>query len=441
MRGLEFLLENNAHQTTANQGRLSESKLPMDEAEATRRIKELASLLKKGKWTYFITITINESETPGVRNITQAIRELAAGDVNMERELTDAYLPFMLRAWERFVRVLLQELIMHNDKIIGKEHHMFYRFEFQGAGSQGNKPHVHMGVTLEEEPNQTSLDRICCSSVEFASKLFQTDFDTLRDQGLVSDLADFNTWCEVFENVNTHDCYRAGGRCMKATNSEGDKICRYRRQPVMPYGVPWFERIDVPYTEEVYALLEEMGIAGKEFDINSQCEKWVLRDMLLAGKWHYRARSDEFFMASIPLLSAITRSSTNVDLCDRHFQVSYLVKYVSGKEEHQLVDVAGSKTVVEVKVTTEDHAHEKITGCKQIVDKKASTHHHLAREISLAEVVWFNLGFRYTYCTADFVHIQTLPLAFRDAIRKYSNMNVATTNSFVNRRVEAGLPS
>jgi len=52
-------------------------------------------------------------------------------------------------------------------------------------------------------------------------------------------------------------------------------------------------------------------------------------------------------------------------MCDRHFQVSYLVKYVSGKEEHQLVDVAGSKTIDEVKVTPEDHAHEKISGCKK----------------------------------------------------------------------------
>ena len=28
---------------------------------------------------------------------------------------------------------------------------MFYRYEFQGAGSQGNKPHVHIGVTFESD--------------------------------------------------------------------------------------------------------------------------------------------------------------------------------------------------------------------------------------------------------------------------------------------------
>jgi len=49
----------------------SNGDLPMDETESTRRLKELTSLLKKGKWTYFRTITCNDNETPGVREITR----------------------------------------------------------------------------------------------------------------------------------------------------------------------------------------------------------------------------------------------------------------------------------------------------------------------------------------------------------------------------------
>jgi len=132
-----------------------------------------------------------------------------------------------------------------------------------------------------------------------------------------------------------------------------------------------------------------------------------------------------FFIASIPLLSAITRSATNVDMCDRHFQVAYLVKYVSGKEERNLVDVVGSKVIDEVRVTTEDHAHEKITSCRRIVEEKENIKEHSAREVRLAEVVWFVMGFPYTYCTANFVHVPTLPLGFRGAVRKFtSNVDV-----------------
>src|SRR5664279_4619455 len=63
-----------------------------------------------------------------------------------------------------------------------------------------------------------------------------------------------------------HDCTRAGGRCMKAVNKEGQKICRYHRQPPLSsesHGQHWFEPIATPYTDEVYALLQEMGLAVK----------------------------------------------------------------------------------------------------------------------------------------------------------------------------------
>ena len=50
-----------------------------------------------------------------------------------------------------------------------------------------------------------------------------------------------------------------------------------------------------------------------------------------------------FFLSPIPTVSAICRSSSNIDMYDWKFQVSYLIKYISGKEEHQLVDVTGTK--------------------------------------------------------------------------------------------------
>lgn len=370
-RGFEFLLEKDS----LNSGECLKhfSKLPMDEYESVRRVKELACLLKKGSWSYFMTLTINETFTPGVRKITQAIKESARGDDDEFSELTDSYLPFILRAWERFVRFFLQELIMRNDHIIGKVQNMFYRFEFQGAGAKGNKPHVHAGITLAPEPTDVSTSRICCKTQEFHSSLYGTDYDSLHLLGVVQNETDYKTWCDIVASVNHHDCDKVQGRCMKATNADGEKICRYRRQPPMPtMGGPgaWFTPTFVPYPEEAYRLLMEMGLARREPGNCYEPEHWVLHETLAAGRWNYRASSDEFFLASIPLVSAITQSSTNVEMCDRHFQVSYLVKYIAGKEEHQLVDVAGSKDITEVRVSTEEHAHEKITNCARILKQK-----------------------------------------------------------------------
>ena len=61
---------------------------------------------------------MNEVEIPGVRDITKAFHWLADGDEVVLRELTDAFLPFVLSMWERFVRILLQELLMSNHTIL-----------------------------------------------------------------------------------------------------------------------------------------------------------------------------------------------------------------------------------------------------------------------------------------------------------------------------------
>ena len=169
---------------------------------------------------------------------------------------------------------------------------------------------------------------------------------------------------------------------------------------------------------------------------------------MLAGKWRYFSRRDEFFLSSIPLVSAICQSSTNVDMCDRKFQVSYLIKYACGKEEHQLVDVTGTKNQSEIRLTTEEHGHEKITSCRRNLEKNInSSKSCMGREVSLAEVVWFVLGLRYTYCTADFVHTHTLPLENRIGILAYSKTSEFVRDSetdvltAVHLRVAANLPS
>lgn len=131
-------------------------------------------------------------------------------------------------------------------------------------------------------------------------------------------------------------------------------------------------------------LLQETGLAQNKADSADGFVTWLLREELVAGKRLYRARSDEFFLARIPLVSAICNSATNVDMRDRHFQVSYLKKYVSGKEEHQMVEVDGSTDITEVIVTTKDHTHERIKGCRKIVESKENIHQHQGRETCLA---------------------------------------------------------
>ena len=105
---------------------------------------ELASLLKTDRWHYFATLTTNDLKTPAVRKITEAIKMF---DDVLEMELIDNYLPFTLRACERFVRTFFQELITRNDTILGKVKSIFYRYEW-GSGcwierQQTSRPSWH----------------------------------------------------------------------------------------------------------------------------------------------------------------------------------------------------------------------------------------------------------------------------------------------------------
>lgn len=256
--------------------------------------------------------------TPGVRIIS--ISDYAQGDVEKEAETVDGFLPFILRAWNRFVRLFLDELIMRNDTILGKVQNIFYRFEFQGAGAKGNKPHVHCGITLEDEPESVTVSRICCDSLMFHSAVYGGDYETLKSRGVFETESDYKSWVGIVRCVQHHDCSKTEYRCLKKTDSNGNKICRYRRQPLpAPYDMvddSWFVEMEMPYGDDVYELLEEMRLAKKEGD------KWVVTEKnMKAGKWNYLSRRDEFFLSSIPLVSAICGSSTNVDMCDRKFQV------------------------------------------------------------------------------------------------------------------------
>ena len=78
-------------------------------------------------------------------------------------------------------------------------------------------------------------------------------------------------------------------------------------------------------------------------------------------------------------------------MCDRHFQVSYLVKYIAGSEEHQLADETASMTMEDVSVGTEEHAHEKITSCRKVVEKKLSEKQFSATKTNQRPEYWKQL--------------------------------------------------
>ena len=154
---------------------------------------------------------------------------------------------------------------------------------------------------MYDESDVVSARRISCDSTLFFSNLFDGDYQTLQAGGIVADRTDYDRWQEVVMSVNFHDCNKAQYRCLKATNSEGETICRYHRQLVMPFeatDIVWFSEIAMPYPDDVYTLLEEIGLARHVHNgiVGAEAgEQWFVDESLKAGKWHYSSRQDEFF--------------------------------------------------------------------------------------------------------------------------------------------------
>jgi hypothetical protein len=147
--------------------------------------------------------------------ITRAIKRVANGNEDVEDDLISANMAFSIRAWQHFATVLLEKLSFRNDSIFGKVKSMFYRFEFQDAGALGNKPHVHCGITLEDEPAETSVARISCESATFSSPAYKSDYQSLLAEGIVADEYDYNSWQTLVKSVQVHDCAKVQNRCMK----------------------------------------------------------------------------------------------------------------------------------------------------------------------------------------------------------------------------------
>ena len=108
-------------------------------------------------------------------------------------------------------------------------------------------------------------------------------------------------------------------------------------------------------------------------------------------------------------------SSTNVQVCDRKFQVSYLAKYAAGIEERHPVNITAAPD--KVLVQAHDLINSKISG--QRIHPLTSRSTHLARELALTEMIWYSLHFPYVISSTNYVHASTRPPEYRSAFVKY----------------------
>jgi hypothetical protein len=413
-KGLEFIPQ------VKNMAKEFETSLSYDEVTASQRKKELSHMIREGKWDYFLTITCNDTLSPGVSQISKAIKHRhLRGDAAAQVRLTQECQPLMVSCWRRTVNLFFDYLLESKENMLGDVDKIFMRWEFQSAGAFGNKPHVHCGLTLKGEPIQETLDRVVCILNGLIGHTKETTEDGLIEQGLLDDDFDFGKLIELTK-IQQHSCQSAQGRCMKRINDEGETVCRV---PVHPASDDYYyEEVPTTFDDQATEILKDLGLLSID-----DHGKITLDPELQGGRWHYP--SDGYLeraIPTVPQLFALFKSSTNVQVCDRRFQVAYLVKYATKSESHAFVKAKGQKDINSVAMesdrvqnlgfATDARAEKK----KQEKDQKKNKV-AIVREVAYTEVLWQVFQYDYVRTNVEFVHVSTQPPESRSQTLKYSN--------------------
>ena len=141
---------------------------------------------------------------------------------------------------------------------------------------------------------------------------------------------------------------------------------------------------------------------------------WIPLKEFRGRFWQYPAQPGEHFVPTVPMLFVGLQSSTNVQYCDRKFQVSYLAKYAAGIEKQDVTFKPDPFRENAVQVQVEPYMHTKITG--QAIKASQKTRQNLAREIALTEMIWFCAGLPYVICPIDSTNVSTMPPKYRTAV-------------------------
>jgi hypothetical protein len=156
--------------------------LEFDEVDCRKKVGELAAMVEQtGFWDYFVTVTCNDDQTPGVSSLVRLLKRKYRRPEYYIRAY-QTYLQVIVRLWHRFVKYLLRWISTSKERPLGPVAHYFARWEFQDGKGRGNKPHLHMGITLEKSAEQTT-DRMLRRIANCDTNMWAEERETIGHPG------------------------------------------------------------------------------------------------------------------------------------------------------------------------------------------------------------------------------------------------------------------
>lgn len=133
-------------------------------------------------------------------------------------------------------------------------------------------------------------------------------------------------------DIQQHNCYSAGSKCFKYRDKKGNLKCRVPKQTASARA--HFRQKNDLYDCETLEIFKRLGLRTVENGRES------LDKNLIGGRWYYRAmKGEENRLPTIPAIAWSLQACTNVQMCDRKFLLSYLVKYNCSQDEKATVKI------------------------------------------------------------------------------------------------------
>ena len=199
-------------------------------------MNRLVGMLRtEGAWTYFITLTCNDSRTFGVTPIRRAIVKFADGDASILDQMLQDYSIILSRAWKRTVYSIWNYIANSVERPLGHVK-SWMRYQFQTNSALGNRPHVHGGITIHEEPLEDTVSRVRCGHAAVWSQTCGTDYQTLLQDEIVNSDSEFSRLVDLAGILQQHSCEKAHHRCRKRKATDESFVCRVpRHRPSFEY--------------------------------------------------------------------------------------------------------------------------------------------------------------------------------------------------------------
>ena len=389
----------------------SEGRMRMESNESYRNVRELGAALSNENATYFWTYTCNQSEHPGVKPIFEALRDVTHSNGAEETNATiQGELQVMLRAWERSSRIFMRYIESSHEQPLGPVKKIWYRYEFQDK--TGAFPHIHALIWTGEDQHSTSVkERVVCAPATFLGEtnkfLEKVANRKMTDEEFV------RNW-ELYESIQSHSCEKARWRCHKKTDKLGRSMCRVPKYtPSFEYG---YEEVHHVFSHETKEILLKLGLAHIDPITN------IIRisPALTGGKHSYPTDKGVTISPTSAIMFYLTKSSSNLQICDKYMSARYIAKYAAGIEERASMSIISTGDTDTYKVKSDDIKNVKIAGVKateerKMRDERKRTHLN-GRVLSLTESLWFSLQLPYVSTNMEFVHVPTVSKEFRTGV-------------------------